>query len=238
MEIRYIKSFDDLGILVNEHFKEKWIFRGVDDERYGLRPKIGRDGARKDPQTGGNVPYSLSDERRMLDQFKREARPLVPFLPSLETEWLAVAQHHGMPTRLLDWTESPVVALYFAVKPSGFPAGAGGERRDAAIYGVEPPAHMHGTTVFSDFGPADPALLRPPHLSPRITAQRGVFTIHSRPNEDWQPMSLVKWIVPGDRCFTLKRMLDFCAINEASMFPDLVGLAQNLGFRYKWGTLD
>ncbi len=237
MITKTLASIDDLTEIVKDYFREKWIFRGVEDADYKLRPKIGRDGARKDPATGANLSYSSTDEQHMVNQFIRESKPLVPVMPSLQYDWMAIAQHHGMPTRLLDWTESPFVACYFAVKTSGLPHGAGGPKKDAALYAVEPPKHMTGTSGFVGFGP-DTALLRPSHLTRRITAQRGLFTIHAHPDQDWDPPSLIKWTIPAAGCFTLKRMLDFCGINEASLFPDLDGLAQHLGFRYKWTMLD
>jgi len=84
-----------------------FIYRGISNKKYELIPSIGR-----------NWKGPLSDleyiERFMLDSFKRSAIPYLDFHPVNDWEWLMLGQHHGLPTRLLDWSQNPLVALYFA----------------------------------------------------------------------------------------------------------------------------
>lgn len=88
-----------------------WAFRGLKDSRYNLTPTIER-----------NAKTSLgwmTLESIVIDEFKSRARmhTALPFIPEDEMSWLALMQHYSVPTRLLDFTYSPFVALHFAVQP-------------------------------------------------------------------------------------------------------------------------
>jgi hypothetical protein len=85
------------------------LFRGQKDSTWDLLPKI----AREDFNFIG--PNFLFKENELIDEFQRLSRPHIN-QDILLNQWdlLALAQHHGLPTRLLDWTSNPLVALYFA----------------------------------------------------------------------------------------------------------------------------
>lgn len=128
MPATVISSWTDLAKEVERLAPERMLFRGERTADRPLLPRAGREGnyngaARK-------VPWSLDSERLALARFQREARPYLPSTIGSDWEWLAIAQHHGMSTRLLDWSESLLVAAYFAVESLDF-EGAG-----AVIYGL------------------------------------------------------------------------------------------------------
>jgi len=224
-----ITSWADLAHCAAECADGRWIFRGENSERYDLKPKAGRVGQHK--HAPRKRPHEVAHERAALELFKRQARPYLLRSPSSEIEWLAIAQHHGMSTRLLDWTEGILAAAFFAVE-------AAGTQGNAVIYGVHRLREISKTDQKRPFNAKTPGIYRPPHIASRIPAQRSVFTLHPNPTEAFAPKGLRKWLIAEGACVEIKRILDACGINDSSLFPDLDGLSRYLGWRYKWGKFE
>lgn len=230
-----VSEWADLAGLV-EHFSyfigHAWLFRGVTDATHGLVPKIGRPQTRaekRDPRTRETVriPHRVQDERAVLTMFKQQARPYLSSVRQTELEWLAIAQHFGLPTRLLDWTDSLLVATWFAVEKGG------GKKTDSAIWVTRGVPALDMDYPGEVLTLAAPHSYRPPHINPRITAQGSVFMICPNPTEEVALPFVRKIIVDRSAEFTIKKRLNACGINRRHLFPDLAGLSDHLAWMYE-----
>ena len=94
------------------------LFRGVTSSEHKLVPSIGRG---TEAHTHGDI---LVLEKNLASEFRRLAVSEIKVLPETDFEWPFLAQHYGLPSRLLDWSSNPLIALYFAVERNDEEAGA------------------------------------------------------------------------------------------------------------------
>ncbi|HKW28846.1 MAG TPA: FRG domain-containing protein [Verrucomicrobiae bacterium] len=217
--------------LLDKHKKEVYdttttVYRGVKDVNYDLIPKIGRP-----PSDIKWMDDRAADERRMFRMFKERA----PFFYSTSTsfprndwETLFFAQHYGLPTRLLDWTRNPLVALYFAV--AGEFHGHSGvfvlrkrEPFDWQENSRRSPLKCKRYGKYRDF-----AKVVPPSISERIVAQSGLFTIHVNPETPLEAKHIDCIVIPGKLRRSFKRLLHQYGVHEASIKPGFDGLCSHL----------
>jgi hypothetical protein len=222
-------------------------FRGHLDAGWLLTPKLYR------------PDFIGADESEIRHEFKSRALQLIQGrLPADKWEWYFLMQHYGVPTRLLDWTENALIALFFAVE--NHPLNC-----DAAIWALDPTwlnkrlrrgiegamlpdwseaqsylpeleAAFAGTKVRAGL----PAAIEPPHVYRRLAAQSSRFVIFGttqnlmRTKAARRPDRHVGSIlIPKNRIRSLQDDLVNCGINAASVYPDFVGLSQEICSKWK-----
>lgn len=202
-----------------------WGFRGVASSDYDLIPSIGRKDARE--------KYEPDLEKLIFERFRQMAVPFVGTRPSSNIVWLALARHHGLPTRLLDWTLSPLVAAFFAASEK---PGAS-LTQDFAIYAYESDFYQPQSSIGDPFTIATPFVeIHADHYSDRMAAQRGFFTLHSKPDKPFRHASLIKFLFPASARENFLNELDFYGVSRASLFPGLDGIAAYWAWFYRVST--
>ncbi|HRZ13558.1 MAG TPA: FRG domain-containing protein [Kiritimatiellia bacterium] len=189
------------------------IYRGVRCCDYRLIPKLGR----IDQFARGALE---SSERQMLKLFQNQALPYLNTVPDNLWEWLALAQHHGLPTRLLDWTRNPLVAAWYAVERS--------HDGDSMLYCYENRNIVDIGRHRNPFKIKEVVKFIPRHLTNRITVQTGLFTCHPRPRDEFSPASMRKIIIAKEFRRELKNILWKYGVHRFSLFPDLDGLCRHI----------
>lgn len=220
-------------------------FRGHADIRWMLTPKIFR--------TKNDI--TVSNEEELFAEFVRRGGAM----SGLHDPWQCyfLMQHHGIPTRLLDWSDSALVALYFALREG---------KGDAAVWAINP-MWLNSQTA-ERYGLVDPRVdlvaaafrvdairaalstseekspllslaVRPPIVSSRMFGQRSLFTLHGsqdRPIEGYKFVNrqapICRIVIPKRCRGDLMTGMRLCGITETTVFPDLDGLAKELVREY------
>lgn len=198
----------------------RWVFRGHSKTEFQLIPSVGR----ATLSSGSREGY----EKELFEIFCREAKGHLNKEPVNDWEWLSLAQHHGLPTRMLDWTYNPLAALYFAVEKH--------EASDGKLFALGAPRSIASEKhPPSPFEVAKPFKVFPNIVSPRIRAQEGLFVVCAKLETplgeglraDWK---IDEYLIPFAAKKVLRYQLFRLGIHASSMFPDLDGLAE----RVKW----
>ena len=239
-----------------QRFRSPYAFRGASSARHTLASSLLR------------LANGRADVRRLeqalLRNFRKYAHGEVARQDSI-WDWLALGQHRGLPTRLLDWTYSPLVALHFATDdPETF-------NRDSVVWCVNfveankrlPPRlrrildqeasdtftveMLSGFESLKEFDALrrEPfvVFMEPPAVDRRILNQLALFSLMSSPSarlDDWlerHPRLCRKVRIPARLKWEIRDNLDQANVNERVLFPGLDGLSRWLA-RYYTPTTD
>ncbi len=224
-------------------FRSNYAYRGVNDAADGLVTGL--------VQLGGDYAHM---EAHLLRNFRKYAQH-GPDRSDSVWDWLALAQHHSLPTRLQDWTYSPYVALHFAtddlaqfdrdsavwmidyVKSNELlPARLKAllDEEDADVFTAEMLNRTAHTLAEFDAIGGVPfiAFFEPPSLDDRIVNQYALFILMSSPVaqlDDWvsqHPDLIHKIVIPASLKWEVRDKLDQANITERVLFPGLDGLSR------------
>jgi hypothetical protein len=227
------------------------VYRGDSDVKRPLLTSLDKLGGISPPHTKAHL------EEHILRNFIRYSRPYLPQPYANDWELLVIAQHHGLPTRLLDWTYSPLVAANFATLGSH----PGGNRVIWKLNWKQVHEHFKLRPIaflvqdldrvlkekgisspwdlFNAAGTRESAfacMLEPPALDSRIVVQSATFTLCSDKTKSFDRIlsehglqsALRRFVIPGDKVDLIRDQLDLCGMDERRLFPDLDGVAAEM----------
>jgi hypothetical protein len=252
--ILHLKTWNDYRYFVDE-LSENWVFRGQAAAGWGLENAIERTEF---------IKHYKGIEKEFVDEFQRGARNYLnkDETPGHLIEWLALMQHHGAPTRLLDFTRSPYIAAYFAFELNW--AGPGEARSIWAVNihhlrmrAVAELKQHYAADLERSCGHIDEALfekifydnscslifpVEPFRMNRRYSLQQSIFVSTGNSYEPFMQQlsflkddiekSVVKIELPPALQKHVLRDLQKMNLNRASLFPDLDGYALSLKLRY------
>lgn len=238
-----------LEIIENEPAGSRHLFRGQGNAEWKLLPSLYR--RQRVPYGGISLKEGFDRyENDCISRFFKEGMPYLPTLPRSYSNDRIIAQHFGVPTRLLDWSRDPFVAAYFAVEnwKSDF---------HAAIYMILPDA-MALPEEIGNIDSYKAVEMIPPAIDRRIPSQKSVFTHHpygevsmpfipldDRPEMGGQVTTIdndvtrgfAKILIPKELKGIILGHLLQMGVDRRNLFPGLDGVGADIAMRMEIGGI-
>lgn len=260
-----VESWRDLQRIYERRFAlrgRQWVFRGHQETSWDLQPSLER-------STCGRFGLKPSEmpgiESYLVSRFQRNLHRFQSRVPAKEDhlEWLALMQHHGAPTRLLDWTYSCYIALFFALEMASPGTTCAiwaidqvwlfnclrGRQEAAAAFAIDPELRdpqAARAVLESDIKSVAP--LVPYYLNERLAVQQGVFLVpldlkvsfmdnlRAEPSPTQLRKKVLKLEIPVVRKVQYQMLMSLERLNvhRLSLFPGIDGFAQSLQLSPLW----
>ena len=232
-----ISSLIDAVIIANERFSSQVWWRGHAKSDWDLKPSAFRE------------KHEDSYEQNVIFRFRQKAYVRHLNLPLRDDYygWLFLMQHYRLPTRLLDWSESPLNAAFFSVGDKFF------ENEDGCLYALNPyvlnqkelgvlgpilPDNVNGFPFIEKAFNSDAEdisrvlAIEPSEVDIRMMIQLSTFTIHGAGKSIYGCKDienfLIKYLIPASSKKQIREELKYLGVRESNLFPDLEHLAQEI----------